>query len=55
MNELEDLYDIRENLNNKIENFFDGSQTYTGDQGYQDLLEYLDGIETEIENLEKFN
>jgi len=54
MEELEELKEIKKRLENKIENFFDG-EIYSGDQGYQELLCYLEEIEEEIERIENEN
>lgn len=52
---LEDLYDTKRYLENKIENFFGGEQVYHGDRGYQDLLCDLDEVDEEIESRENNN
>jgi len=49
---LEILYESKKYLENRIEEYFGDGQIYTGDQGYQDLLQRLDEIEEEIEELE---
>ena len=50
--ELYDLYETKRNLEDRIDNFFGGDTVYSGDRGYQDLLERLDEINSEIEELE---
>lgn len=46
---LEDLYKMRSSVEESIDNFFgEGETVYTGDQGYQDLLEDLEHIQDEI-------
>jgi len=49
---LEILYESKKYLENRIEEYFGDGQIYTGDQGYQDLLQRLDEIEEEIKELE---
>jgi len=53
--DLDDLYNSRRNLNDRIDNFFGGGQVYHGDRGYQDLLEDLEDVENEIEKYENFS
>lgn len=52
MNELYDLYETKKYLEDKIDDFFGGDTIYSGDRGYQDLLERLDEINSEIDELE---
>ena len=49
---MNELYEIRTSLENQIESFFGDEQNYFGDEGYQDLLERLDEVNSEIEELE---
>ena len=47
--DLEDLYNSREAVEKRIDNFFGVDDTfYAGDQGYQDLLEDLGNIQDSI-------
>jgi len=50
--ELDELYNSKSKVEKEIENFFDGGLEFTGDRGYQDLLELLNEINEEIEELE---
>jgi hypothetical protein len=49
--ELEELYNSKRRLENKIDNFLSEIGNHTGDPYYQDLLEDLDMVEEEIEEL----
>lgn len=51
--ELVELYDRRRAIENRIDSYFGGDTVYTGDRGYQELLEELSEIDTEIEYLQK--
>ena len=55
MGELEELYITRQNLEDRIEDYFDGGTIYHGDEGYQTLLWDLEQIEEDIERLEQEN
>jgi hypothetical protein len=46
--ELDELYETKRYLENKIENFFDGGQKYSGDRNYQSLLERLEDVKEQI-------
>lgn len=50
--DLEELYAIKRNLENRIENYFGDERGHTGDMGYQDLLNDLSDIEDQIDALE---
>ena len=52
MEDLNELYATKRKLEDKIENYFDGEQVYTGDEGYQNLLGDLSEVEEKIEELE---
>jgi regulator of replication initiation timing len=49
--ELDELFETKRYLENKIENFFDGEQKYTGDRNYQSLLERLEEVEEQIKEI----
>ena len=50
--ELDELFERKSSLNDRIENFFGGDDNpHYGDRGYQDLLEQLDEVETEINEI----
>lgn len=49
--ELDALFETKRNLENRIENFFDGEQKYSGDRNYQSLLERLEEVEEEIKEI----
>ena len=49
--ELDELYETKRYLENKIENFFDGGQKYSGDGNYQSLLERLEEVEEQIKEI----
>jgi hypothetical protein len=49
--ELDELYETKSYLENKIENFFDGGQKYSGDRNYQSLLERLEEVEEQIKEI----
>ena len=49
--ELDELFETKRYLENKIENFFDGEQKYTGDRNYQSLLESLEEVEEQIKEI----
>ncbi len=51
--DLDELYNVKRNLENKIENFFDGEQKYSGDRNYQSLLERLEDVEDQIMEIEE--
>lgn len=50
--DLNSLYDIKKNLERRIDDYFGGDKVYHGDQGYQDLLSDLEDIESQIEEVE---
>lgn len=49
---LDELENIRRGLEAKLDNYFGDEQKYSGDRGYQDLLEELEDIEEQIEKFE---
>ena len=49
--ELDELFERQSNLEERIANFFNGGEVYSGDRGYQDLLEQLDEVEEQINDL----
>ena len=49
---MEELIEIRKSLERRIENYFGDNQKFTGDMGYQDLLEDLENVEEQIEQLD---
>jgi hypothetical protein len=49
--ELDELYEKRRNLADKIANYFKGGKVYEGDKGYQDLLQELDEVNMEIDSI----
>jgi hypothetical protein len=49
--ELDKLYETKRYLENKIENFFDGEQKYSGDRNYQLLLERMKEVEEQIKEI----
>jgi len=52
MNELDDLYERKSMLEDRINNFFDGDHNpHHGDRGYQDLLQQLDEVNECIEEI----
>jgi len=52
--ELDELYVLKSNLEDRIENFFgDEPSPHYGDRGYQELLEDLSDINERIDELEK--
>jgi len=51
--ELDELYQTKRRLESQIDNYFGGGQRFTGDRGYQDLLESLSVVEENIEELER--
>ncbi len=46
---LDELEDLQWSLEKEIDDFFDATDHYSGDQGYQDLLQKLDEVIDEIE------
>jgi len=50
---MNELYERRRNLQEKIDNFFGEEEVHYGDQGYQDLLEQLVSVEMEINEEEE--
>ena len=55
MTDLQDLYNTKRILENKIDDYFGNGQIHTGDRGYQDLLNDLDNNEEEIKEIETKN
>lgn len=54
--DLESLYERKRSLESRIDNYFGNDPNpHTGDRGYQDLLEQLDDVESEINELENGN
>ncbi|NPV12908.1 MAG: hypothetical protein HPY57_14145 [Ignavibacteria bacterium] len=53
--ELDELLAYKRKLENKIDDYFSDGHKYTGDQGYQDLLEDLDAVEEAIKEKEKLS
>jgi len=51
MEDVRELIEIRNRLENRINNYFKGGQVYTGDEGYQDLLVQVEELNEEIEEL----
>lgn len=49
--DLDTLYEMKRNLENKIENFFGDGQIYNGDRNYQILLEILQKVNEKIETI----
>lgn len=49
---LEELESIRRGLEMRLDGYFGNEQEFSGDRGYQDLLEELEDIEKQIENFE---
>jgi hypothetical protein len=45
---MDELYERKSNLEERIANYFEDDEVHYGDQGYQDLLEQLVSIEMEI-------
>lgn len=43
---------LKKNLERRIDDYFGGDKVYHGDQGYQDLLNDLEDIESQIEEVE---
>ena len=50
---FDELEHAKRNLERRIDDYFDGGQVYSGDQGYQDLLNQLSDLEDEIEQSKK--
>lgn len=46
----DDLEGIKRGLERRIDDYFGGGQKYSGDQGYQDLLQDLDEVENAIDD-----
>jgi hypothetical protein len=49
--ELDELYERRYDLQERIKNFFGGERPEYGDQGYQDLLQSLDTVNERIDEI----
>ena len=49
---LEELESIRRGLEMRLDGYFGNEQKFSGDRGYQDLLQELEDIEEQIENYE---
>ena len=50
--ELDDLFEMRRNVEDRISNFFgDDENPHYGDRGYQDLLEEADNLTEQIREL----
>ena len=51
MNELDELYERKSVLEERINEFFQGDDyPHDGDRGYQDLLQQLDEVNDDINN-----
>jgi len=53
MIELDDLYERLRSLEDRRDNFFDDGEHYPGDRGYQDILEQIDDVESQIDYYEQ--
>ncbi len=54
MDELDELFERKSELEERKNNFFEGdNDVHFGDQYYQDLLEQLDEVESETDKLMK--
>ena len=51
--ELNDLYGRLRSLEDRRDNFFDDGEHYPGDRGYQDILEQIDEVESQIDYYEQ--
>jgi|TARA_B110000908_G_scaffold142542_1_gene170795 truncated hemoglobin YjbI len=49
--EVEDLFEEKRNLEERIDNFFGGEEKNYGDRGYQSLLERLENVEEQIKEI----
>lgn len=50
--DLEDLYKVRTTVEETLDNFFgEDDDFYSGDQGYQDILEDLSNIQDSINEI----
>jgi tetrahydromethanopterin S-methyltransferase subunit B len=52
MIELDNLYERLRTLEDRRDNFFDDGEHYPGDRGYQDILEQIDDVESQIDEYE---
>jgi uncharacterized protein Yka (UPF0111/DUF47 family) len=50
--ELEELYDLQRDLQERKDNFFDGGEVFEGDRGYQDIWERLNEVSEQINDIE---
>jgi len=48
---VEDLFEEKRNLEERIDNFFGDEEKYYGDRGYQSLLERLEDVEEQIKEI----
>lgn len=48
---LEDLFEEKRNLDERIDNFFGDEEKHYGDRGYQSLLERLEDVEEQIKEI----
>lgn len=49
--ELEDLFEEKRNIEERIDNFFGDEEKHYGDRGYQSLLERLEDVEEQIKEI----
>jgi len=53
--DIDELYNLKSRLEERLEKYFGDDQRFTGDEGYQDLLCRLEDVEEEIDNRELKN